>query len=66
MKKMMCMLLAFGILLGLCACGQAPAAQKPDEFFRAHADFVIDNSGSPEEADRQIDERLVGFCAAGL
>ena len=31
MKKMMCMLLAFGMLLGLCACGQAPAAQKPDE-----------------------------------
>ena len=47
-------------------CRSIMAAQKPDEFFRAHADFVIDNSGSPEEADRQIDERLAGFCAAGL
>ena len=34
------------------------AAQKPDSFYRAHADFVIDNSGSVEDAERQIMERL--------
>lgn len=34
------------------------AAQKPDSFYRAHVDFVIDNSGSAEDAERQIMERL--------
>ncbi len=34
------------------------AAQMPDEDFRSHADFVIDNSGTPEEAEMQIMERL--------
>ena len=37
------------------------AAQKPDSWFRSHADFVIDNSGSPEEAEKQIMERLTEY-----
>ena len=34
------------------------SAQASDSYFRSHADFVIDNSGTPEEAEMQIMERL--------
>ena len=37
------------------------AAQKPDSFYREYADFVIDNSGEPEEAMEQIIERLTAY-----
>ena len=32
--------------------------QKSDAFFREHADFIVDNSGSLEEMKQQIKERL--------
>ena len=37
------------------------AAQKPDSFYREYADFVIDNSGEPEQAMEQIIERLTAY-----
>jgi len=36
-------------------------AQLSEEEFRQNSDFVIDNSGSLQEACRQIDERLMGY-----
>ncbi len=38
-------------------------SQKSEEFFREHADFVLDNSGSLEEMKQQIRER---FAASKL
>lgn len=38
--------------------GQIMAAQLSEEEFRRASDFVIDNSGTLEDAYRQIDERL--------
>lgn len=34
------------------------ARQASEDFFRAHADVVIDNSGTPEETYRQIEEGI--------
>ena len=40
--------------------------QLPEAEMEALADFVIDNSGSPEDAWRQIEDRLAGvICYAG-
>ena len=36
-------------------------SQLPEEVFRAKCDFVIDNSGMPEDSYRQIEEKLEAF-----
>lgn len=41
--------------------GQIMASQLPEEAFRANCDFVIDNSGSIEEAYDRIRERLEAY-----
>lgn len=43
---------------------QIMAAQLSEEEFRRASDFVIDNSGAPEEAYAQIDARLAGLRPA--
>lgn len=40
---------------------QIMSSQLTEEAFRAGSDFVIDNSGAPEESYRQIRERLEGY-----
>lgn len=41
--------------------GQIMGSQLTEEGFRAGSDFVIDNSGTPEESYRQIRRRLEGY-----
>lgn len=41
--------------------GQIMGGQLTEEGFRAGSDFVIDNSGTPEESYRQIRRRLEGY-----
>lgn len=36
-------------------------SQLSEDIFREHCKFVIDNSGAPEDAYRQIDDRLRGY-----
>ena len=40
---------------------QIMGSQLTEEAFRAGSDFVIDNSGAPEESFRQIRRRLEGY-----
>lgn len=40
---------------------QIMSSQLTEEEFRAGSDFVIDNSGAPEESFRQIREKLEGY-----
>jgi dephospho-CoA kinase len=41
------------------------AAQMPAELKRARADFVIDNSGSLTDLDRQVEEVWNSLAGAG-
>lgn len=41
--------------------GQIMGSQLTEEAFRAGSDFVIDNSGTPEESFRQIRRKLEGY-----
>ena len=42
-------------------CGEIISRQKSDEDFRREVDAVIDNSGLPEETERQIECRMEGI-----